>query len=353
MSAEAPRSPSRFVYIDCIRGLAALYVLLQHTLEYGGFIRVIGEGPYNWIANFGQAGVFAFFLVSGFVIPSSLERSQSSADFWVKRATRIYPLYLFIFALTFLFKTFVALEPLQSLGLTFFGQIFFLNSWVGLVDYVEGSWTLVIEMMWYIGLFGWWKINGSLHTNRLLITAFVLCIIVSLIAIYSPIRVPLGRLGMMLACCWGLFVLDYSRGRFQLRDFMIVNALFLCTTAFILYVGFGLRPSSQSAEIMPFQVALSSWLIGAATFFFFYIFRASSIAHNKILIWLGTISYSVYLTHPLILRVLHYHNIEGYYLLLAGITLTMLVSTLTYRFIEHPFTSSSHGKNKKYQLEKA
>ncbi|NWJ23871.1 acyltransferase [Rhizobium sp. RM] len=353
MIAETPKSQSRFVYIDCVRGVAALYVLLQHAFEYAGFISVKGEGPYNWFANFGQAGVFAFFLVSGFVIPFSLERSKSTSDFWVKRVARIYPLYLFIFAATFLTRTFIEGIPVERPLEMFFGQLFFLNSWIGLEDYVGGSWTLVIEFMWYIGLFLWWRAAGGIRPRLLLCVALALSIVVTVIAVSFPVRVPLGRLGMMLACCWGLFILEYTKGTFSRQQFWWINLVFVAVSATILYVGFGLRPSRRLAEMLPFSVALASWGIGAITFFFFYVFQKSSLVCNSWLARLGTISYSVYLVHPVLLSTLVYLGMTGYPLLVIGIGMTIVAATLTYRFVEKPFISSSHKHKQKLQTKAA
>jgi len=36
-----------------------------------------------------------FFLVSGYIVPASLERKGSVGSFWVSRVYRLYPLYLF------------------------------------------------------------------------------------------------------------------------------------------------------------------------------------------------------------------------------------------------------------------
>lgn len=344
MADNAKPSSTRFAYIDCVRGLAAVFVLMQHTLEYAGFINVYGKGPYNWIANFGQAGVFAFFLVSGFVIPFSLERSKSSKDFWIKRILRIYPLYLFMFAMTFLAFTYIEGRPFERPLLTILGQLVFINSWVRLQDYVGGSWTLVIEFMWYISLFVWWRVTGGINAKKLLVVAFFVAVTVSVVAIVFPTRIPLGRLGMMLACCWGLFVLEYSKGTFTRPQFWLLNGVFAAVCVFLLYVGFGLRPSERLAEMINFPIVLASWSIGAATFFFFYLFRNSSLVCNKHLIALGSISYSVYLVHPLLLHVLSHYGLDGLPIVAIGIPATIMVSILTYRYIEQPFIRIGHAK---------
>jgi len=84
-------SKSRLTFIDGVRGITALFVLSSHLIEElftGG--KVMNR---NYL-TLGESGVVAFFLVSGFVIPLSLERSRSVAAFAVARILRIYPLYL-------------------------------------------------------------------------------------------------------------------------------------------------------------------------------------------------------------------------------------------------------------------
>ena len=48
---------------------------------------------YQWI-NPGDYGVFVFFIISGYIVPASLERKGSVRTFWVSRLFRLYPLYL-------------------------------------------------------------------------------------------------------------------------------------------------------------------------------------------------------------------------------------------------------------------
>jgi peptidoglycan/LPS O-acetylase OafA/YrhL len=78
------KKPSRYGFIDAIRGIAACLVLLQHALYQSGILgdpsagKLTGFIP-NWL-ELGETGVVAFFLVSGFVIPLSLEREHVILD---------------------------------------------------------------------------------------------------------------------------------------------------------------------------------------------------------------------------------------------------------------------------------
>ncbi|WP_374593252.1 acyltransferase family protein, partial [Aquabacterium sp.] len=79
---------NRFVFLDGIRGLAALIVLTRHTYDFWGF-----KFFHGYLA------VDLFFLLSGFVISSAYDRrldegAISRTDFVVIRLIRFYPVYL-------------------------------------------------------------------------------------------------------------------------------------------------------------------------------------------------------------------------------------------------------------------
>ena len=81
---------NRLGFLDFVRGIAAFAVLLQHTGET--LWPSINFATHQYV-NIGRFGVVAFFLVSGFIIPFSLERGGSVRRFWIGRFFRLYPLY--------------------------------------------------------------------------------------------------------------------------------------------------------------------------------------------------------------------------------------------------------------------
>jgi len=73
----------RFEFLDVARGIAALAVLLQHSAEIAfPSLRHFSES----IFNFGMFGVTLFFLVSGFIIPISMERAGTLKAFWSRES---------------------------------------------------------------------------------------------------------------------------------------------------------------------------------------------------------------------------------------------------------------------------
>src|SRR6266849_3780243 len=86
----SPPTTGRLSFLDCVRGIAALSVLIEHAGDtLSPHFREFTHSTFS----FGKFGVAAFFLTSGFVIPFSLERGNSLKRFWTSRFFRLYPLY--------------------------------------------------------------------------------------------------------------------------------------------------------------------------------------------------------------------------------------------------------------------
>src|SRR5690349_23920389 len=87
----AAGTANRLAWLDMLRGIAALCVVFDH-LSYV-VLQHARTLVYHWF-NPGDYGVFVFFLISGYIVPASLERKGSVRSFWVSRVFRLYPLYL-------------------------------------------------------------------------------------------------------------------------------------------------------------------------------------------------------------------------------------------------------------------
>ena len=83
-------APSRSAWLDALRGIAAMMVVLDHSSS-----AFLPEFRRQLMPQFdcGRYGVMLFFLVSGYVIPASLERRGSVRAFWIGRVFRMYPLW--------------------------------------------------------------------------------------------------------------------------------------------------------------------------------------------------------------------------------------------------------------------
>src|ERR1051325_11195593 len=98
MSAESLTEHAagrRLGWLDGLRGVAVLLVLYAHLTRY--LFPGLREVTAGWL-HAGTAGVMLFFLVSGYIIPASLERAGDLRVFWVRRLCRLLPLYLAVSA---------------------------------------------------------------------------------------------------------------------------------------------------------------------------------------------------------------------------------------------------------------
>src|ERR1700722_3422817 len=91
MAETQPKPRQRLAWLDVLRGIAALAVVFDHFSEY--LLKGVRLHVYHWVDT-GEYGVFVFFMISGYIVPASLERKGSVRSFWVSRLFRLYPLYL-------------------------------------------------------------------------------------------------------------------------------------------------------------------------------------------------------------------------------------------------------------------
>lgn len=88
-----PISPRHFGTLDILRGVAALAVALFHLSRQEG-------DAFSWVLNHGHYGVEMFFVISGFVIPLSMQRSGYQlpriGSFLTRRVMRLYPVFFVV-----------------------------------------------------------------------------------------------------------------------------------------------------------------------------------------------------------------------------------------------------------------
>lgn len=105
----------RLFELDALRGIAALGVVLFHYMvafadNYSHASEIF---PLFRYFRYGKHGVELFFLISGFVILMSLEKTKNGPDFVVGRFARLYPTYWTAVVLSFTVVTIAELPDLH------------------------------------------------------------------------------------------------------------------------------------------------------------------------------------------------------------------------------------------------
>jgi peptidoglycan/LPS O-acetylase OafA/YrhL len=189
----------RVEVIDGFRCISIVSVMLYHFYwRWTAPLNPIDFQQYDqhyWQAfSYGYLGVQFFFIISGFVIFYTLDKSENISVFFINRFIRLFPPILFCSILTFFlvdlldsqnqldrFHSHTYLNFLPSL--TFTTQ----ELWNGLLDrsdirYISGSyWSLAVEVLFYIlaGVLYFYNRKKILWNWLLLVWFFTLLRIIS------------------------------------------------------------------------------------------------------------------------------------------------------------------------------
>ncbi|HEY4547035.1 MAG TPA: acyltransferase [Pedomonas sp.] len=215
------------VYLDIVRFMAALAVLIGHAADDGLY-----QGRY-FLYGLGHEAVMVFFVLSGLVIASTTVRQgRSLRSFTIARLARIYPVVIPAIILSFGLYGLAgwlgindadwAQDPNYSLT-TLFGSLLFLNeSWNSgmILPWNFPYWSICYEVFYY-ALFAC-LVFGRGVWRWLFFIAFALVA---------------GPRVLALAPVWALGVWIALDPRLRLRSPTLGLALVLATWPVILWIG--------------------------------------------------------------------------------------------------------------------
>lgn len=138
------KPPARQSELDALRGIAAIGVVLCH---YFTNARELGFTEFDF--RLGSYGPHLFFMISGYVIFMTLERTQRLRDFAYSRFTRLFPLYWICVLLSMATINHFQLSP-NGIGLVqLLGNLTMLQTWLKIEDIEVSYWTLGVELKFY------------------------------------------------------------------------------------------------------------------------------------------------------------------------------------------------------------
>jgi peptidoglycan/LPS O-acetylase OafA/YrhL len=333
---DSNKTQGRLFFLDFLRGIAALAVCFEHAgYRLWSNFREITHTYFS----FGKFGVAAFFLTSGFVIPYSLENNNSLSRFWVSRFFRLYPLYWLsiVTAVTLMYcgvtdETNAALS--RHLVRTSLINLTMFQEYVGTPDVIGLYYTLAMEMAFYIAfslLF-----LGRVNRRSLPIawltsgTLFVLAISVPLV---MHRRVPLAGLFYVVCLSVGTCIYRNFTGEASNKSVIALLCFITLSVPMEIYCNYVLIKKDDPLEHYTLWAVLIPWAAAYIVFVIAYLLRGHRFP--KVFVWLGLISYSVYLLHPPLQALIPVWPNPAYSLL-AMLALTLGVSACTYRFVERP-----------------
>lgn len=325
----------RLGFLDTLRLLGAMVVVFFHFIEH----RVSSETVKRlYESGVGTGAVMMFFIISGFVMPFAIRRGLNVKEFFIRRAFRLFPLYFFALAVLWLgamsgFLPYWSFMLEASPG-TWIANLMIVQDFVGARPFLGVSWTLGIEIIWYVLFFFAVAFLGKRAAPILNLGSVAFLLGLAAVSLVIDHRIPLGRPGMIYACALGLEMYRYYIRETTLRDMLGWLALFLGVTTLTNYIAFGVFAHHH----VVLSTVLLSW-IGAPVIFTALLLapglRNSRVVATGFLPWLGTMAYSIYLLHPIAI-VITYDYFRPEWQVLAMIVLISAFTLFGYYLIELP-----------------
>jgi peptidoglycan/LPS O-acetylase OafA/YrhL len=275
-------SLTRVKIVDPLRGLAALAVAWFHFTNGSPFVKTAWLRASGW---YGCLGVPVFFVISGFVIPYSMccggyQSGRHFGRFLTKRLVRLEPPYLasiaLVIGLWYLSSHtpgFAGTEPRFSPAQLLL-HLGYLNTFFGYPWLNPVYWTLGIEFQYYLFVALVYRLLTARQAGLRAVVVAAMCGVALLV------QTP-----MLVFHYLGLFTLGILAFQYHSR--------LLSAKAFVPAV-------AAVATITAFSQNLSIGLAGVATALVIAFVPMPRHSGMRVLVFLGSISYSVYLVHATI-----------------------------------------------------
>jgi peptidoglycan/LPS O-acetylase OafA/YrhL len=333
----------RLDHIDGLRGLAAALVLYQHLAEYGGALAPDGhwvEAQLHFLLTYvdlGKVGVVAFFAVSGYIVPFSFGSLRPRLGFLISRFFRLYPAYWLSLVLAVLLLPNIGQHVFS--GVQVAANVTMVQYFLRQADVLGVYWTLLVELIFYAMCFGVFCL-GRLRSAVTALWIFSAMLAMALVGAIAksrgigviPASLPLYLAVMWYGACLRLATLEQDTAARRMCRIMLPILVVMIPLVWATAYDDTSHKESVLSVIVAFYLALLMFL---------YCVHFRGFVWSP-LVYLGGISYSLYLFHPLALE-LALHWAKGYAWPMAGVVqlvmtvvLSVLAAHVVQRWVEVP-----------------
>jgi peptidoglycan/LPS O-acetylase OafA/YrhL len=327
--------------------IAGLSVEYQHGCFYGAWTQVL------------RAGVDVFFVISGVVMTvttyGKLGKPDTGKRFLIHRVSRIYPPYLFLTVILFLFWMHNPNSVNRHTGGVDLLTSFTLWPAVGQLPLVQVGWTLSFEMMFYLAFFCM-IVHVRKENLQHALLFWSLAVVAGTVAIAADSSGTILRMFPRASFFFSPYVLQFVAGCFiglaYLRTYLvwgraalIIGALLFVAEAVLCQV-----IDFQDSNLTGSRTVLRVLLFGIPAVLLVYGLLACGgetgrLPLHRWMVRCGDMSYSIYLVH---LPVIHFAYRYGFRLLdhpglrwlflAITVAVSLLASVVFHHIVETPFS---------------
>lgn len=330
--SSSPIARPRLDGLDALRGIAAMAVVLFHFTTQ--FDKLFGhESPPLLSFPLGHYGVNLFFIISGFVIFMTIERSKAPMDFVVSRFSRLYPAYWVAIALTFAITHWLGLPGhLADIKTALLNGLMFHRMALG-IPHVDGVyWTLEVELLFYVGMFVLMTTSRLRHVHGIIFVLLAIRIVYFVAQEYFGITLPwriyryliIGQIAWF-AIGMAMYRITFHAGeRNSWLDWVVAGAAVVVLAVV------------ESLEIGALAIGFGGLVLVAAK-------GRLKLLANPLIVWLGSISYTLYLLHEnigwSIILSLREAGIGANIAIVLAIAASLCLASLVTHLVEKPMMS--------------
>ena len=331
-NSNPPVQTTRLRSIDALRGAAAIGVVIYHAVDQSAKalpnnffkdpVRLVQFG-----SSYGYIGVFLFFVISGFCIHMQWVRAQSAGQtpkvrfgaFWKRRIRRLYPPYIIALAFYLLFTALtVGIQPSRFFFYDVGMHLLMLHNLDPKTCYTINGvfWTLAIEEQLYLAYFLLLFLRTRLGWGRTL----AICLLARIgwmefshvVWLNTGIGIPVPEAAASHWFTWalGALAVEAMFGIIQMpkwtRSLILSSFLIIAASAISSLLPF--IPKDTPWHNISWFLIHPLWGLG-----FFIVINRAVLAEDgwvrnlrlpalvSVFATLGVFSYSIYLTHELVI----------------------------------------------------
>lgn len=349
--------------LDGIRALAVLSVIIFHI-------------DPQWLPG-GFLGVDMFFVLSGYLITTIISReirdgSFSFLEFYKRRAKRILPVFACVLLCTtvvaaIFFLSFDLRQYVKSAvyALLFAANLFFARRG-GYFDAdatekpLQHIWSLSLEEQFYF-IFPALLILFFRISKRRNVRTFILLLIV--ISLFSALLPTLGMEAYFLPhvrayelLVGSLFAFIPPAEQNDKASTPLFGWLMMAVIAATLVLPYGVLPGAGNIERLLCCLAVGGLIYSGKSLQMQEGFNTSKLLSLKPVVFVGLISYSLYLWHWVVLALMRYIYMDAQLPLAASalaVIIMLLLSVLSYYFVETPARKAKNFTTAKFKWSMA
>lgn len=345
--------------LNGIRFFAAFMVIISHLELNKSYFNLANN--FQIVKHLGVLGVTLFFVLSGFLITYLLIKEKEKEtkinikNFYLRRVFRIWPLYYLIGALSIFVFPHIELLNMPNLKLEFdynnqiflviFLFIFLLSNLlvsIKVIPFAAQTWSIGTEEQFYLF---WPILINKVKNSKYWFVAIIILYNLLIFSIKMPFFENIKYIGLIKNYIFS----------FQL-DSLTVGALgaywFHKKSVVLKYITnnyFGFIAFCGMIVSIMFDIHFRFFNSTIYAFLFLNIIlnlvankSLTQLLENKALNYLGKISYGLYMYHQILIVIsinllLKWNVFNNLNLFLMSVTMTILVSSLSFEFFEKPF----------------